>query len=186
MTCSLDLIPINPIFDKAWNWPGPSRIKAHLWKLCHGRLMTNTERKVRCMTVEDLCPRCSTHLESNMHMIKDCEDLKAFWSSLIDPSIWSKFFSIGFHCWLDWNLSSKDIGKHSTDWPIIFGVAVNEIWKERNSIVFTNNSPLGGTLGSENWYSHCAGSSASVGDLWNGLQGSCRDGVQQMYQHQFP
>lgn len=31
-------------YEKVWKWQGPSRIQALLWKLAHGRLMTNVER----------------------------------------------------------------------------------------------------------------------------------------------
>lgn len=60
----------NPIFNKVWKRPGPSRIKSLLWKLSHDRLMTNAERKKRRMTTDDLCPRCP---ETIMHLLIDCE-----------------------------------------------------------------------------------------------------------------
>ena len=41
---------VNPLFDKVWKWQGPARIRATLWKIAHGRLLTNEERVRRCMT----------------------------------------------------------------------------------------------------------------------------------------
>ncbi|KAK7268618.1 hypothetical protein RIF29_21320 [Crotalaria pallida] len=32
------------IFRLVWRWKGPQRIRALLWKICHERLLTNTER----------------------------------------------------------------------------------------------------------------------------------------------
>lgn len=40
----------NPLFDLVWTWHDPQRIRAHLWKLCHARLLTNYERRRRNMT----------------------------------------------------------------------------------------------------------------------------------------
>lgn len=41
---------VNPIFQKVWQWVGPQRIRTFLWKLSHGRLLTNAERVNRGMT----------------------------------------------------------------------------------------------------------------------------------------
>lgn len=136
----------NPIFRKVWKWPGPSRIKTTLWKICHTKLMTNVERKTRGMTADELCPRCCKHLETIMHMARDCEEVREFWSSLINPSSWSKFFSVGLHNWMDWDLSSNNIGTHHLDWPIVFGIAVHEVWKDKNSLVFARSSSMRNNL----------------------------------------
>jgi hypothetical protein len=87
----------NPIFEKVWHWQGPNRIKAFLWKLSHGRLLTNEERRHRNMTNSDLCPRCHDYPESIMHCLRDCEDAREFWTNIINPEVWSKFFSIGLN-----------------------------------------------------------------------------------------
>lgn len=125
---------------------GPNRNKAFMWKLCHGKLMTNVERKSRGMTADELCPRCHRCLETIMHMIRDCDDVKEFWSKLIDPDSWSSFFSLGLHSWLNWNLSSKAINPHNINWPMTFGIAVKDIWKDRNSLVFSQVSIMGSNL----------------------------------------
>ncbi|KAK7266070.1 hypothetical protein RIF29_18710 [Crotalaria pallida] len=31
----------NPNFDLIWSWNGPQQIRSQLWKICHGRLLTN-------------------------------------------------------------------------------------------------------------------------------------------------
>lgn len=129
-----------------WNWPGPIRTKAFLWKLCHGKLMTNVARRRKGLTTDDTCPRCHSCPETIIHMIRDCEEVKEFLSNLIDPDNWSKFFRMGFHSWLDWNLSSKLIGTHHSTWPIVFGTAINDIWKKQNSLVFLQVSNMGRNL----------------------------------------
>jgi ribonuclease HI len=77
-----------------------------------------------------------------MHCLRDCEDAREFWTNIINPEVWSKFFSIGLNSWLDWNLSNDNIGNNMNNWSIFFGVAVNELWKDRNSLVFSNISVI--------------------------------------------
>lgn len=48
----------DPLFVKIWKWGGPQRIKSFLWKLAHGRLLTNDERQRRHMCSEATCSRC--------------------------------------------------------------------------------------------------------------------------------
>jgi hypothetical protein len=81
----------------AWKWPGPTRIQSFLWKLMHGRLLTNEERYKRNMTTENNCPRCNNAPESIMHVLRDCEEVTKFWNSIVRPEHWVKFFSLGLH-----------------------------------------------------------------------------------------
>lgn len=136
-------VAANPIFDMVWKWAGPNRIKALLWKISHDRLMTNTERKKRGMTSDDLCPRCHRCPETIMHLLRDCDEIRDLWYGVVDPDLCSKFFSIGLHPWLEWNLSHSLIGRDQGDWRIFFGVLVDNLWRDRNALVFSNLSNLG-------------------------------------------
>lgn len=75
--------------------------------------MTNVERRKRGMIACDICPRCNSGPESIMHLLRDCQDVKDWWSNIIDLEHWSKFFTCGLHSWLDWNLSCNKVGGHS-------------------------------------------------------------------------
>jgi hypothetical protein len=44
--------------------------------------------------------------------------------------------------WLNWNLSNDNIDNNMNNWSIFVGVAVNELWKNRNSLVFSNISVI--------------------------------------------
>lgn len=94
------------------------------------------------MTTDDLFSRCHKCLETIMRMLRDCEEVKDFWSSLINSNKLSRIFSIGFHNWIDWNLSYTEIGIHQRSWYVVFGVAANDIWKDRNSMIFSQTSIL--------------------------------------------
>ncbi|KAJ1408102.1 Reverse transcriptase zinc-binding domain [Sesbania bispinosa] len=50
-----------------WKWPSSPRIKLFLWKVMHGKLMCNVERKHRRLTEDDCCQRCGESPESIMH-----------------------------------------------------------------------------------------------------------------------
>jgi ribonuclease HI len=127
-------------FQHIWSWQGPNRYKAFLWKIAHDKILTNEERHHRGMTRENLCPRCGDYPETIMHVLRDCEELKMFWNDLICQDDWSKFFSLGLHRWIDWNITTSHIGSKHDNWQIFFGVAVCELWKDRNSLVFNRKS----------------------------------------------
>jgi hypothetical protein len=78
-----DTTNVSPLFDQVWHWQGPNRIRTILWKLAHGSLMTNAVRAHRQMTTDDTCPRCQTHPETIMHMLRDCEDAQNYWNQFI-------------------------------------------------------------------------------------------------------
>jgi ribonuclease HI len=75
-----------------------------------------------------------------MHVLRDCEEVKMFWNDLICQDDWSKFFSLGLNRWLDWNITTLHIGSKHDNWQIFFRVAVYELWKDRNSLVFNRKS----------------------------------------------
>lgn len=104
-----ELQPPIPLFKKVWKWEGPAIMESMLWKIVHGRLITNVERKERGMSYSDLYPRCHRYPETIIHLLRDCEEVNDFWSKHLDPSIWSRFFSLGQQAWLDWNMSSSRI-----------------------------------------------------------------------------
>ncbi|PNY07114.1 ribonuclease H [Trifolium pratense] len=62
------------------------------------------------MTNNDLCPRCQSQPETIMHMLRDCEDVQQYWNQFITEDYWAKFFSLGLHAWLKWNITTKNIG----------------------------------------------------------------------------
>lgn len=139
---NLPLVQV-PLFKRIWKWRGPNRIRAFLWKLVHGRLFTNEERVNRGMASDPLCPRCKSCLESIMHIVRDCDEVKEFWSRVIPQNSWSKFFSLGLFFWLDWNLSSNSIGLVPWPWFSFFSIAVHSLWKDRNSLVLSQTSTMG-------------------------------------------
>ena len=62
------------------------------------------------MTTCDFCLRWDSVIESIMHNLQDCEEGTEFWNSIVRPGLWTEFFSLGLHAWLDRNLTNDNIG----------------------------------------------------------------------------
>jgi len=71
--------------------------------------MTNEERKRCGMITDETCPRIDAMVALNQlcRCFTIVRILNVFWTSMIQPNQWSKFFSLGLKIWLDWNLSSN-------------------------------------------------------------------------------
>jgi hypothetical protein len=59
--------------------------------------------------------------ESLMRVLRDCGDMYPLWNHIIKIDHWSKFFSLGTLAWLEWNLSTNDIGNIACPWKLLFG-----------------------------------------------------------------
>ncbi|KAJ1375402.1 Reverse transcriptase zinc-binding domain [Sesbania bispinosa] len=140
--------PMTPdsVFKKIWQWQGPPRISSFLWKVLHGRLLTNSERKKRGMSPSDSRPRCGNASETILHTLRDCEVVADLWSSLIDQNNWASFFSLGLDNWMKKNLLDISINVAGTPWSFIFPVAVWLIWKDRNNLIFNSKTDLPSNL----------------------------------------
>ncbi|KAK7257213.1 hypothetical protein RIF29_31017 [Crotalaria pallida] len=115
---------MDPLIPKLiWNWNGPERMKLFLWKVLHGRLLTNDERCRRGMIDDPLCPRCKAAPETLTHVLRDCEIVNDFWSPMIDDDNWVPFFSLGGLPWLLFNLSLPNMHPHLGDWRTVFIIA---------------------------------------------------------------
>lgn len=136
----------DPIFYSIWKWDGPNRYRAFLWKIAHGKLLTNAERSHRGMTIDSQCPRCQDGPKTIMHTLQDCDDVRGLWESIVDEEQLSKFFSLGLYSWLAWNVSFAKMNLVHIPWNTLFGVLVYDLWCDRNNLVFNRNSVLGSSL----------------------------------------
>lgn len=62
--------------------------------------------------------------ESIMHLLRDCEEVHEFWSKYFKPYLWNKIFSLSQEAWIDWNMSSKNIGLVHWSRKLVFGVVI--------------------------------------------------------------
>jgi hypothetical protein len=81
---------VSKLFQLVWEWRGPNRIRSFLWKVAHGRLMTNQERVKIGISNDDSCSRCQLGPETVMHVLRDCEEAREFWSQSFNHNIRQK------------------------------------------------------------------------------------------------
>lgn len=108
----------------------------------HARLLTNELRVTRHIMDDSLCPRCKYQDESILHTIRDCEDVKKVWNQFIHHDHWAKFFSLGLHDWIEFNLKGQNLKAPVGFWSSFFGIMVYHLWNDRNNLVFGRSSML--------------------------------------------
>ncbi|CAJ2638086.1 unnamed protein product [Trifolium pratense] len=70
------------IWTNVWKWEGPHRIRCFLWLLYNDGLKTNDKRARWSMDANDVCPLCSSHIETPLHVLRDCDRSKEVWQRL--------------------------------------------------------------------------------------------------------
>jgi hypothetical protein len=63
--------------------------------------MTNEERVKIGISNDDSCPGCQQGPETVMHVLRDYEEAREFWSPIIQSQYWAKFSSLGLIPWLE-------------------------------------------------------------------------------------
>lgn len=118
----------------AWRWPGLQRIRTFLWLAMHNRLLTNSERGRRHMSLDTQCGYCGHAEEDLNHILRACPLAVECWKLLIPSHLLRPFFSSSFDAWFRSNLKK---GTTSDCWCISFGTLCWRLWKRRNDRVFT-------------------------------------------------
>jgi hypothetical protein len=106
-------------------------------------VLTNEERHSGSMASYSIFPQCLDCQETVVHILQDCEDVRNYWTDLIYQDYWSKFFSSGLQDWLNlklsaYNIDTIQVNRHYS----LSEVAVNDLWKDRNRLVFSRNTVI--------------------------------------------
>jgi hypothetical protein len=128
------------IFNVVWDWEGPQKIRNFLWKVSHGRLLTNVERKKRHMSDSEDCEYCHETAETVMHVLRDCPLAHSVWSSFVLQDSLAAFFSLGTHGWMRENIRGS-IKTQESSWSLLFGVIAWQLWNARNDRIFKSYTP---------------------------------------------
>lgn len=99
-----------------WKLKTQQRVRVFMWELGHSRLLTNEAWWKRNLALNGDCGRCNGHLETCLHMVRDCSEAKEVWLKLLPPNFISKFFSIHLREWLEWNLLNAELKELFTNW----------------------------------------------------------------------
>ncbi|KAF7823244.1 ribonuclease H [Senna tora] len=111
-------------------------MRVFLWSLSHESIMTENQREKRRMTNSNTCKRCHTVSETPLHALRDCPFVVNYWKTVVNPSLWNKFFNMGTKDWIQFNLSV--VRNHAANWESKFATSCWLIWKQRNESVFNN------------------------------------------------
>lgn len=102
--------------------------------------MANEDRKRRNMTDEEQCGICSLHVESTIHLFRDCPDVKRMWKALRADLFVEDFFSTPMASLLRGNLLTNKFYNSSYLLNEIFAVGLWWTWKWRNEKIFRNKT----------------------------------------------
>uniref|UniRef100_A0A2C9V2K2 Reverse transcriptase zinc-binding domain-containing protein n=1 Tax=Manihot esculenta TaxID=3983 RepID=A0A2C9V2K2_MANES len=79
----LDGNQVNSLWKRIWSLSTTQRIRLFLWKVAHGKLMCNEERKKMHFTNANACPVCKSQVETVIHALRDCSMAKKFWQDTV-------------------------------------------------------------------------------------------------------
>ena len=85
------------------------------------------------MAISPLCPLCGVEEEMIAHCIRDCLQIQPLWKSLIRLDKHARFFQLQGGEWLVDQLKQKT---GEIPWCTTFVVAANNVWQNRNNVIF--------------------------------------------------
>lgn len=62
-----------------WQMAGPPRYSLTLWTLAHDRLKTRALLWNLCILDTSECPRCGASMETALHAVRDCREVRRMW-----------------------------------------------------------------------------------------------------------
>ena len=124
---------------KIWKCNTPPKINHFLWKLLSKSLATGSNLKRRHVTQDDLCKRCCSAPETELHLFFECPYAQRIWrgsgisnTTLLDmQATLEDKIDVCLTC----NISSR--------WPQIQDLPISilwRIWKSRNSLIFQHRN----------------------------------------------
>ncbi|CAL8167914.1 unnamed protein product [Prunus armeniaca] len=123
------------LWKKLWSLQVPNKIKFFLWRCIWGFLPSRKNLYHKKILNSPICPRCGKKVESVIHAIWACSEVKAIWS--LSP------WSANRH---EWRITSfKDLwqavivvsSKQEVD---LFAFLCWDIWNDRNNLLFQGRS----------------------------------------------
>lgn len=110
--------------------------------------MTNEVRWRRKITGNPYCSHCLIEVETDIHVLRDCPKARMVREVLVKVEERGYFFSPNWYTWLLRNLMMGKRSSGREDWAMVFGIAIWQIWKDRNKRVFGNEQRMcNGTVG---------------------------------------
>ncbi|KAI5351689.1 hypothetical protein L3X38_004580 [Prunus dulcis] len=123
------------LWKKLWSLQVPNKIKFFLWRCIWGFLPTRQNLYHKKILNSPICPRCGKKVESVIHAIWACSEVKAIWS--LSP------WSANRH---EWRITSfKELWQavivvSSKKEVNLFAFLCWDIWNDRNNLLFQGRS----------------------------------------------
>lgn len=90
------------------------------------------------MAESPACHLCQEQEETNLHLVRDCQESKKIWNFFVPPQLQPKFYSLPLRDWILWNITSIRSGVLSRKWKMKLPIVCWNIWKWRNALIFNN------------------------------------------------
>lgn len=124
------------IFPLAWQWQYPQSNCFLLWKVYHGKLLTNEERNHCYIAYDSICMCCNYHDDFIMCVIHDYQGVDEHLDRFISHDMRGKFFTLGLSHWLIWNLISYNIDNSDPHWSTYFAVTTWRLGRDHTLLIF--------------------------------------------------
>jgi hypothetical protein len=129
--CGFDGDETCGIWTMIWRLKGPERVRAFVWLVKHGRLLTN-ERKHRMGLGSDRCDYCFDCTETILHVLRDCTLIRPLWISAVDTAVRHQFFTSNLEDLIVINISCKGGISSNEGWSNFWAMACHLAWSWRN------------------------------------------------------
>ncbi|CAN1805656.1 Putative ribonuclease H protein At1g65750 [Linum perenne] len=116
------------IWQIAWKWELPQRVRQFLWIALHGRLLTNAERVRRHLTGTGSCSFCYSAPETDEHLLRTCQFARQVWIKLFTTSGSTHFFTTPLRDWWKSNITFKHLTERN------WRVNIKHIYREANHL----------------------------------------------------
>ncbi|KAE8670454.1 hypothetical protein F3Y22_tig00112131pilonHSYRG00048 [Hibiscus syriacus] len=105
----------------------------------HYCLLTNINRCARKLTDDLLFHICGLANENTLHVLRDCKHSATLWQLIIRQQILPNFFNTNVSDWITMNLDSNSLfAGTNIPWKILLSSIAWQIWKRRNSYIFSD------------------------------------------------
>ncbi|KAI8016541.1 putative ribonuclease H protein [Camellia lanceoleosa] len=132
-----------PFPNWLWVWKINSspRSRHFIWQSLHQKLRTRTLLLTRQIIPDPTCNLCGSAPETTVYVLRNCPSARIHWNSIGIPSSLTSSFDLNLENWLKLNCQSKET-HNATYWSVLFPSVCWEIWKSRNSFIFTSANPI--------------------------------------------
>ena len=133
----------DPLFSTSWIWKAKTlpRIKTFLWMCSHNSIGVKSCLVRRGVVNDEMCPVCQRELESILHALRDCSSVKSVWCYLGIQDTNHEFWIANLQEWLNANgRMAKSLIDGKPPWSMIFSIAVWNVWKSRNNLVYNRKT----------------------------------------------